>query len=204
MPPPPTVGQFGPLGCRINSTSTFVIFCIRVDVSRVTSGYGGDMTPLSQVRLTPKNGLGSAGRFLAPIGQSHHWQGQKCFLAESHFFKTFIQINFIFVVSNGQSDIASFCRIFRAFWQINSTASWPTVPPPPFEKVFLKILHFFKWWLPLLTTWNQEMLAHLKKGPFSSNFGEHLKHTEIFYGLKRGPKLANINTKIQVNFPYYY
>ena len=69
---PPTVGQFGPLGCRINSTSTFVIFCIRVDVSRVTSGYGGDMTPLSQVRLTPKNGLGSAGRFMAPIGQSHH------------------------------------------------------------------------------------------------------------------------------------
>ena len=55
-----------------------------------------------------------------------------------------------------------------------------------------------------LTTWNQEMLAHLKKGPFSSNFGEHLKHTEIFYCLKRGPKLANINTKIQVNFPYYY
>ena len=38
-----TVGQFGPLGCRINSTSTFVIFCIRVDVSRVTSGYGGDI-----------------------------------------------------------------------------------------------------------------------------------------------------------------
>ena len=70
--PPATVGQFGPLGCRINSTSTFVIFCIRVDVSRVTSGYGGDMTPLSQVRLTPKNGLGSAGRFMAPIGQSHH------------------------------------------------------------------------------------------------------------------------------------
>ena len=46
------------------------------------------------------------------------------------FFKTSIQINFIFVVSNGQSDIASFCRIFRAFWQINSMASWPTVPPP--------------------------------------------------------------------------
>ena len=46
------------------------------------------------------------------------------------FFKTSIQINFIFVVSNGQSDIAAFCRIFRAFWQINSTASWPTVPPP--------------------------------------------------------------------------
>ena len=44
------------------------------------------------------------------------------------FFKTSIQINFIFVVSNGQSDIAAFCRIFRAFWQINSTASWPTVP----------------------------------------------------------------------------
>ena len=43
------------------------------------------------------------------------------------FFKTSIQINFIFVVSNGQSDIAAFCRIFRAFWQINSTASWPTV-----------------------------------------------------------------------------
>ena len=54
--PPPTGGQFGPLGFRINSTSTFVIFCIRVDVSRVTSGYGGDITPLSQVRLTPKNG----------------------------------------------------------------------------------------------------------------------------------------------------
>ena len=52
----PTVGQFGPLGCRINSTSTFVIFCIRVDVSRVTSGYGEDMTPMSQVHLTPKNG----------------------------------------------------------------------------------------------------------------------------------------------------
>ena len=81
-----TVGQYGPLDCWINSTSTFVIFCIRVDVSRVTSGYGGDMTPLSQVRLTPKNGLGSAGRFMAPIGQSHHWQGQKCFLTESHFF----------------------------------------------------------------------------------------------------------------------
>ena len=27
-----TVGQFWPLGCRINSTLTFVIFCIRVDV----------------------------------------------------------------------------------------------------------------------------------------------------------------------------
>ena len=31
-PPPPTVGQFGPLGCQINSTLTFVICCIRVDV----------------------------------------------------------------------------------------------------------------------------------------------------------------------------
>ena len=55
------------------------------------------------------------------------------------FFKTSIQINFIFVVSNGQSDIAAFCRIFRAFWQINSTASWPTVPPPLF-------LHFYHGW----------------------------------------------------------
>ena len=27
-----TVGQFWPLGCQINSTLTFVIFCIRVDV----------------------------------------------------------------------------------------------------------------------------------------------------------------------------
>ena len=42
------------------------------NASRVTSGYGGDMTPLSQVRLTQKNRLGSAGRFMAPIGQSHH------------------------------------------------------------------------------------------------------------------------------------
>ena len=33
--------------------------------------------------------------------------------------------------SNGQSENVSFCLVFRAFWQINSTASWPTVPPPP-------------------------------------------------------------------------
>ena len=32
--------------------------------------------------------------------------------------------------NNGQSEIVSFCLVFRAFWQINSTASWPTVPPP--------------------------------------------------------------------------
>ena len=54
------------------------------------------------------------------------------------FFKTSIQINFIFVVSNGQSDIAAFCRIFRAFWQINSTASWPTVPPPFMRCFFVR------------------------------------------------------------------
>ena len=64
------------------------------------------------------------------------------------FFKTSIQINFIFVVSNGQSDIAAFCRIFRAFWQINSTASWPTVPPPLWT--MLKKLHYGEWRHPLV------------------------------------------------------
>ena len=28
----------------------------------------------------------AAGRFVAPNGQSHHWQGQKLFLAEINFF----------------------------------------------------------------------------------------------------------------------
>ena len=29
--------------------------------------------------------------------------------------------------NNGQSDIVAFCCVFRSLWQINSTASWPTV-----------------------------------------------------------------------------
>ena len=66
------------------------------------------------------------------------------------FLTTFINIDSIFVESNGQSKIVSLCRAFRAFWQINSTASWPTVPPPPPCLVFLVkfsgeifFLHFF-------------------------------------------------------------
>ena len=43
------------------------------------------------------------------------------------FFETFIKINSFFVDSNGHSEIVSFCLVFRAFLQINSTASWPTV-----------------------------------------------------------------------------
>ena len=46
------------------------------------------------------------------------------------FFETFFKNNSIFVESNGQSEIVSFCLVFRALLQINSTASWPTVPPP--------------------------------------------------------------------------
>ena len=32
--------------------------------------------------------------------------------------------------NNGQSDIVAFWCVVRSLWQINSTASWPTVPPP--------------------------------------------------------------------------
>ena len=47
--------------------------------------------------------------------------------------------------SNGQSEIVSFCLVFRAFWQINSTASWPTVPPFP---------HTLQWANPELDSTN--------------------------------------------------
>ena len=40
---------------------------------------------------------------------------------------TFIKNHSGFGESNVQSAIASFCLVFRAFWQINSTTSWPTV-----------------------------------------------------------------------------
>ena len=46
------------------------------------------------------------------------------------FLGTFIEKHSSFGESNAQSVIASFCLVFRAFLQINSTASWPTVPPP--------------------------------------------------------------------------
>ena len=51
---------------------------------------------------------GPAARFVAPNGQSHHWQGQKCFLAEINFFETYIKIKSISVENNGQSDIVAF------------------------------------------------------------------------------------------------
>lgn len=68
-----------------------------------------------------------------------------CFWPKLTFFETFIKINSIFVDSNGHSEIVSFCLVFRAFLQINSTASWPTVGGgPPFVKVFFFINSSFK------------------------------------------------------------
>ena len=47
------------------------------------------------------------------------------------FFKTFIKTNSCFGENNVHSVIASFCLFFRAFSQINSSASWPTVGGDP-------------------------------------------------------------------------
>ena len=53
--------------------------------------------------------------------------------------------------NNGQSDIFPFFCVFHSLWQINLTASWPTVPPHGGKETFLfwnfsvwSILPFFK------------------------------------------------------------
>ena len=49
-------GDFGQLWPITTRRAPKRLSTEKPNVSRVTSGYGGDMTPLSQVRLTPKNG----------------------------------------------------------------------------------------------------------------------------------------------------
>ena len=49
-------GDFGQLWPKTNRQAAKRLYTFKLDVSKVTSGYGVDMTPLSQVLLTPKNG----------------------------------------------------------------------------------------------------------------------------------------------------
>ena len=49
-------GDFGQLWPKTNRQAAKRLYTFKPDVSKVTSGYGVDMTPLSQVLLTPKNG----------------------------------------------------------------------------------------------------------------------------------------------------
>ena len=49
-------GDFGQLWPKTNRQAAKRPYIFKPYVSKVTSGYGVDMTPLSQVRLTPKNG----------------------------------------------------------------------------------------------------------------------------------------------------
>ena len=49
-------GDFGQLWPITTRRAAKRLSTEKPNVSRVSSGYGGDMTPLSQVRLTPKNG----------------------------------------------------------------------------------------------------------------------------------------------------
>ena len=48
-------------------------------------------------------------------------------MAKNDFFETFVKNHSGFVESNVQAAIAWFCLVFRAFSQINSSTSWPTV-----------------------------------------------------------------------------
>ena len=68
--------------------------------------------------------------FLAPIAQSDHLgleKGKNAKMAENNFLGTFIKNHSGFVESNVQGAIAWLCLVFRAFSQINSSTSWPTV-----------------------------------------------------------------------------
>ena len=52
----PVNGDFGQLWPKTNHQAAKRPYIFKPYVSKVTSGYGVDMTPLSQVPLTPKNG----------------------------------------------------------------------------------------------------------------------------------------------------
>ena len=52
----PLKGDFGQLWPITTHRAAKRLSTGKPNVSRVSSGHGGDMTPLSQVRLTPKNG----------------------------------------------------------------------------------------------------------------------------------------------------
>ena len=49
-------GEFGQLWPKMNRQAAKRLYTLKPNVSKVTSGYGVDMTPLSQVPRTPKNG----------------------------------------------------------------------------------------------------------------------------------------------------
>ena len=52
-------------------------------------------------------------------------------MAKNLFFEAFVKNHSGFVESNVQAAIAWFCLVFRAFSQINSSTSWPTVGGGP-------------------------------------------------------------------------
>ena len=64
---------------------------------------------------------------MVPIAQSDLFKAKMRKWPKIVIFKTFIKKESGFGENNVQSVIASFCLFFRAFSQINSSASWPTV-----------------------------------------------------------------------------
>ena len=85
----PKKGHFGQSGCKAARRAAERPPTRKPKVSRVTSGYGGDMIPSSRVRLSPKK-----GGYMAGCSVKINWfLGQKCsLLAQNQFFGDIIQI----------------------------------------------------------------------------------------------------------------
>ena len=67
--------------------------------------------------------------------------------------------------NNGQSDIFAFCCVFCSLWQINSTASWPTVPPPLWT-MFKKTARLVKRYIP----YSSKIITNVRIQPKIENY----------------------------------
>ena len=81
------------------------------------------------------------GRFSAPTAQSDLDKAKNAKTAKNHFFTTYVDFFPGFGENNVESAIASFCLVFRAFWQITVGGGGGELKNHPVQVLCAKVLH---------------------------------------------------------------